>query len=80
METKNPNEQSVDLEAPLEGLISKPMHEMTEEELRAQVQKLHEYRVNSQSLYAEIRRSGGAASRVSEDAKKTKSLFEEFEV
>ena len=46
------------LEAPLEGLVQgKAMDEMSDEELRANVQKFHEYRVNSQALYGAIRRS-----------------------
>jgi hypothetical protein len=47
-----------DLEAPLEGLIHKPMHLKTDAELREEAQKMHEYRINAQALRASMAKSG----------------------
>lgn len=45
-----------DLEAPLEGLVKKPMDEMTIDELREEIRILQEYRTSSQSLGAQYRK------------------------
>lgn len=47
---------STELEAPLEGLLAKPLHLMSEEELRAQAQRLRELRESTQTLMAAFRR------------------------
>ena len=46
-----------DLTLPLEGLLNKPLDQMTIEELRQQVQYIQELRTSSQSLQAAFRRS-----------------------
>lgn len=43
------NEKQSDIESPLEGLITKPMHEMSEEEIREQVMKFQALRDSSQA-------------------------------
>lgn len=69
----------IDLEIPLEGLISKPMHLMSEEELREKVQKLHEYRTNSQSLRAALNKEKGVKKEKERVDTQTKSLFDSID-
>lgn len=70
----NDNLPSGYLEAPLVALVNIDMASMTEEELRAHVQKLQDART-SQSFYAEARRT------VKQDAetKKMDGLLDEFD-
>ena len=51
----NQNESQSDIESPLEGLIDKPMHEMSEEEIREQVVKMQALRDSSQARSAFFR-------------------------
>ena len=48
----------IELTAPLEGLLNKPLDKMSVEELRQQVQYIQELRTSSQALQAAFRRSG----------------------
>ena len=61
------------LESPLLSLLDVAMHEMTEEQLRAHVAKLHEARVSSQSFQASVR------IKVPASEAKTTDLFSQFE-
>ena len=63
-------EIDMSLEAPLEGLLEKPMHLMTQEELRAHVARLHELRTSSQAFQAAIR--------VKSTPEPKPSLFDQF--
>lgn len=48
-----------DLESPLEGLIDKPLHLMSNEEIRQQVVRLRELSESNQARAAAFRRGGG---------------------
>ena len=52
---ENPNENQSDVESPLEGLIDKPMHEMSDEERREFVMKMQGLRDSSQARSAFFR-------------------------
>lgn len=59
-----------DIESPLEGLIDKPMHEMSDEERSAFVMRMRELRDSSQARQAFFRGSY--------EKKEKKSAFDEF--
>jgi len=67
METQN---EKSDIESPLEGLIEKPMHEMSEEEIREQVMRFQALRDSSQARSAFFRGSY--------EKKEKPSAFDEF--
>jgi len=60
-------------EAPLEGLIEKPVHLMSEEELRAHVVEIQSLRTSSQKLQAVFR---GTAEK--EEKEEKLDMFGEF--
>lgn len=62
--------ENQDLEAPLEGLIEKPLHEMSEEELRTFIRTKRELRESSQARQAFFRGSY--------EKKEKPSAFDEF--
>ena len=60
--------QSPYMEAPLEGLISKPMHLMSTEELRAKAQRIQNLRQSSQALMAVFRGGGKKEEKVDDSS------------